>query len=304
MRSITVLVVCAVVGVIIMSAVMGSKARNAMKEEKKSKAKSSYVEKQMDVSEQFHSVYIQPAKDMTVNIQSSSDEVCHIYYFDSDEVTHQIFVQDGSLVMTCTDERTFGSDIGFGDDPYIVVELPSKRYREISLISDSGQISISQSIRCSSLDVTEDSGRLFMSSVDANEMNVKTGSGSVSMATVIAKDLIFEGKSGDLSVINVDADTVSFSVGDGRFEGYNIVASGKATYSSARGDILIEGCDGYLMEFDSQKGDVQVSLFKPKKIAAVSQSGKTDLPEQTVTGTGSCVVNTDSGDITIKYVEE
>ena len=303
MGSITVLVVCAVVGVIIMSAVMGNKARNAFKEETKSKAKSSYVEKQNDVSEQFYSVYIQAAKDMAVNIQSSSDDVCHISYFDSDEVTHQIFVQDGSLVMTCTDERTFGSDIGFGDDPYIVVELPSKRYREISLISDSGQISISQSVRCSSLDVTENSGRLFVSNVDADEMNVTTESGSVSMATVVAKNLIFEGKSGDLSVINVDADTVSFSVGDGRFEGYNIVASGKASYTSVRGDMLIDGCDGALMEFDSQKGDVQLSLFKPKKIEAVSQNGKTELPEQTVTSTGSCVVNTDSGDITIKYVE-
>ena len=104
-------------------------------------------------------------------------------------------------------------------------------------------------------------------------------------------------------MINVDADTVSFSVGDGRFEGYNIVASGKASYTSVRGDMLIDGCDGALMEFDSQKGDVQLSLFKPKKIEAVSQSGKTELPEQTVTSTGSCVVNTDSGDITIKYVE-
>ena len=237
-----------------MSAVMGNKARNAFKEETKSKAKSSYVEKQNDVSEQFYSVYIQAAKDMAVNIQSSSDDVCHISYFDSDEVTHRIFVQDGSLVMTCTDERTFGSDIGFGDDPYIVVELPSKRYREISLISDSGQISISQSVRCSSLDVTENSGRLFVSNVDADEMNVTTESGSV-----VAKNLIFEGKSGDLSVINVDADTVSFSVGDGRFEGYNIVASGKASYTSVRGDMLIDGCDGALMEFDSQKGDVQSS---------------------------------------------
>lgn len=304
MRAIIVLVVCAIAGITVTSAVLGYKAGREVKEEKKANAKSSYEEKTADIKELFNNISIQAANDMDVNLQSSSDGKCHVYYYDSDQVTHSVYVEDDILVITCDDERTFGSDIGFGEDPYITVELPSRQYDQISVVSGSGQISASQSLRCQNLEVTERTGNLYLVNVKADTVRLASESGDVSLATMSVRNLYYDGNSGDLSVINVAADNLRFSVGDGKFEGYNLFANSTSAYKSQKGDIYVEGCDSPTFVFDSIKGDVNATLLSSKRIVARTQSGDINIPEISENYNGNCVVTTDSGDITIKYVEE
>ena len=84
-------------------------------------------------------------KDMAVDLQSSADGKCHVHYYDSDEVIHSIYVEDNTLVITCEDDRTFGSDIGFGEDPYVTIEIPARQYDKIELVSES-RTDISESV--------------------------------------------------------------------------------------------------------------------------------------------------------------
>lgn len=93
---------------------------------KKAKAKNSYTEKEMTITEKFRDINIQVADDMDVKLVESDDDKCHVTYFDSPDVIHSVTVQDDALVMTCADNRTFGSDMGFGDDPYVVVSIPEE----------------------------------------------------------------------------------------------------------------------------------------------------------------------------------
>ena len=44
--------------------------------------------------------------------------------------------------MTCADNRTFGSDMGFGDDPYVVVSIPEGEYGDISMTSKTGTLGV------------------------------------------------------------------------------------------------------------------------------------------------------------------
>lgn len=307
MRAIIVLAVCAVAVVTGTSAVLGYRAGREIKEEKKAGAKSSYVEKSVDIMELFDNVDIQAAGDMDVDIQSSADGKCHVYYYDSDQVVHSIYVDDGTFVISCDDQRTFGSDIGFGDDPYITVELPARKYDSVKVVSESGQISASQTIRCKNLDATEVKGNMYLVNVEADTVRLTNESGDVSLATMKVRNLYYEGKSGDLSVINVTADNIRFSVGDGKFEGYNLLANSTSAYRSQKGDILIEGCDSPTFVFDTIKGDIHATLLSPKQIKVDSHGGGVDIPEtseNTKEFNGNCVVTTDSGDVTIRYVEE
>ncbi len=304
MRAIIALAVCAIVGISVTSAVLGYKAGREIKAEKKASAKSSYEEKTADIMELFDNISIQAANDMDVNLQSSPDGKCHVYYYDSDQVIHSVYVEDDTLVITCDDERTFGSDIGFGDDPYITVEVPARQYDRVSVVSGSGQISASQSLRCQQLEVTEKTGNLYLVNVTADTVSLSSESGDVSLATISVRNLYYEGKSGDLSVINVTADNIRFSVGDGKFEGYNLLTNSTSAYKSNKGDIYVDGCDSPTFVFDSVKGDINATLLSPKQIAARTQSGDINIPEISGKYNGNCVVNTDSGDITIKYVEE
>ena len=64
MRAIVVLVVGVMLTAVIISAGLGRQARMTMKEEKKAKAKSSYTEKEMTITEKFRDINIQVADDM------------------------------------------------------------------------------------------------------------------------------------------------------------------------------------------------------------------------------------------------
>mgnify|MGYP001539538985 CR=1 FL=1 len=201
MRAIIALAVCAILGITVTSAVLGYKAGREIKEEKKASAKSSYEEKTVDIKDLFDNVSIQAAKDMAVDLQSSADGKCHVHYYDSDEVIHSIYVEDNTLVITCEDDRTFGSDIGFGEDPYVTIEIPARQYDKIELVSESGQISASQSIRCNTLDVTEKSGSMYLVNVTADTVQLASESGDVSLATINVRNLYYEGNSGNLSTL-------------------------------------------------------------------------------------------------------
>ena len=82
MRAIVVLVVGVMLTAVIISAGLGRQARMTMKEEKKAKAKSSYTEKEMTITEKFRDINIQVADDMDVKLVESDDDKCHITYFD------------------------------------------------------------------------------------------------------------------------------------------------------------------------------------------------------------------------------
>ena len=304
MRAIVALAVCAIIGVTVTSAILGYKAGREIKEEKKSDAKSSYEEKTADIMDAFDNIDIQAANDMDVNIQSSADGKCHVYYYDSDEVVHSVYVDNNTFVISCDDQRTFGSDIGFGEDPYITVEFPSRKYNLVKVTSESGQISASQSLRCKELDVTEGKGNMYLVNVEADTVRLTNKSGDVSLATLNVKNLYYDGKSGDLSVINVTADNISFNVGDGKFEGYNLLANKTSAYKSEKGDILVEGCDSPEFLFESVKGDIHATLLSPKQIKVDSQGGDVDIPEATEKYSGTCNATTDSGEVLIKYVED
>lgn len=304
MRAIIALAVCAIIGVTVTSAILGYKAGREIKEEKKSDAKSSYEEKTADIMDAFDNIDIHAANDMDVNIQSSADGKCHVYYYDSDQVVHSVYVDDDTFVISCDDQRTFGSDIGFGEDPYITVEIPARKYDSVNVTSESGQISASQSLRCKKLEVTEGKGNVYLVNVEADTVRLTNMSGDVSLATLNVKDLYYDGESGDLSVINVNADNISFNVGDGKFEGYNLLANKTSAYESEKGDILVEGCDSPEFLFETVKGDIHATLLSPKQIKVDSQGGNVDIPEATEKYNGTCDVTTDSGDVSVKYVEE
>ena len=107
MRAIVVLVVGVMLTAVIISAGLGRQARMTMKEEKKAKAKNSYTEKEMTITEKFRDINIQVADDMDVKLVESDDDKCHVTYFDSPDVIHSVTVQDDALVMTCADNIWF-----------------------------------------------------------------------------------------------------------------------------------------------------------------------------------------------------
>ncbi|HCW25178.1 MAG TPA: hypothetical protein DGE19_03985 [Coprococcus sp.] len=302
MRAIVVLVVGVMLTAVIISAGLGRQARMTMKEEKKAKAKSSYTEKEMTITEKFRNINIQVADDMDVKLVESDDDKCHITYFDSPDVIHSVTVQDDALVMTCADNRIFGSDIGFGDDPYVVVSIPEGEYGDISMTSKTGTLVSSVQISCGTFEVTEVNGGAYLSNITAENVNVVTDSGEVTMASVDADSVKVNGSSGDFSIMNVHGDNVIISAGKGLLEGYNIKAAKVGQFMTSSGDINVDACDGHMLWFATESGNVDISFLSEKRFLVNSKSGEVDIPESHMENENKCIVDTTSGDVQIKYV--
>ena len=284
MRAIVVLVVGVMLTAVIISAGLGRQARMTMKEEKKAKAKNSYTEKEMTITEKFRDINIQVADDMDVKLVESDDDKCHVTYFDSPDVIHSVTVQDDALVMTCADNRTFGSDMGFGDDPYVVVSIPEGEYGDISMTSKTGTLVSSVQISCGTFEVTEVNGGAYLSNITAENVKVN-------------------GSSGDFSIMNVHGDNVIISAGKGLLEGYNIKAAKVGQFMTSSGDINVDACDGHMLWFATESGNVDISFLSEKRFLVNSKSGEVDIPEPHMANENKCIVDTASGDVQIKYVD-
>lgn len=300
MTALIVIVAGFVISVIVMSAVLGRRARNTINEAK-SKANSAYTEMTADISVEFTDIDIQAAGDMEVRLEASRDDSCQVVYYNSDDVVHAVYVQDGTLRITCTDNRTFGSDLGFGNDPYITVRLPEKRYGSVSMTSSTGTLQSNAQLTCDEFEVRQDKGDIYVTNLTSGYVSVISVSGDVTLATVSTAQLSANGQSGDFSVMNVSAQNMQFSVGSGRLEGYNIAVGSRGSFVTEKGDIFIQGCSGGALAFASCKGDVELSVKSGTELQAYTESGKVSLPEELSSGNGSCTINTESGNITAAY---
>lgn len=303
MRAITLIVVCALLSVMVISAVLGRQARLTMKEEKKAKAKSSYTEKYVYIDKEFQNIDIAAAQDMDVELKETDDDRCSVVYFDSDDVKHSVYVHEGTLHINCIDNRTFGSDLGFGDDPYIILYIPESQYGDVSIESESGDISVNARITCNMLEITESKGDVFISGVDGKRADIDVKSGDVTVATMNMEHIEIDGDSGDFSLMNIGAGNIGISSGNGLLEGYDIIASNTVTMTTDRGDIAVEGCEGATMWVKSRKGDVDISLLSDKYILVDSDSGDINVPASSEKAWEKCIVRTYSGNIKLKYVD-
>lgn len=303
MRAISAVVVSIVVSVIVVSAVLGWQARASI-EEDKNKTKSAYTELTADISQEFRNIYIEAADDMEVRLEASDDGDCHVIYYNSNDVVHTVNVEGEELRVTCTDNRTFGSDLGFGDDPYITVKLPQKEYDIVKLVSDSGILQSNADMTCGTLELVQNKGDIYLTNLICGNLNITDVSGDLTMATINAGGILVEGGSGDVSAMNVSADSISLSVTSGKVEGYNVTADDNAVFATENGDILMQGCAGKTLEFGTAKGDVDVTLSEDMTLDVQSLSGKVELPDSPAESADVCRVHTESGDVRVAYATQ
>lgn len=301
MTVISVLITSIVISVVVMSAVLGRQARRTLKEERVS-AKSSYTEMTAVIDEGFADIYIEAADDMEVRLQASESDSCQVEYYNSDDVIHSVYVEDDTLRITCVDNRTFGSDLGFGDDPYITVSLPERRYGAVKLVSDSGRLQSNASMTCDEFEVVQNKGDVYVTNLSANYVSVTAVSGDVTMATIDSANITANGVSGDFSIMNLTAQNMQFSVKSGRLEGYNIDSDSMGGFTTESGDIVMQGCTGDSLEFTTDKGDVDVSLLDETVFDVYTVNGDVAFPEQNTDKGGKCTIHTESGDIKAAYV--
>ncbi len=189
----------------------------------------------------------------------SDDGKCRAECREQENTKHSVTVENGTLNVKQTDERTVRDLIGLNfDTPKITVYLPEREYLSLCVKVSTGDICV-EGINVGALDLTVSTGK-------------------VTLTDISCKSVISNGSTGDILLKNV-------------------VAAEKLFIERSTGDVKLVGSDAAEICIKTDTGDVTGSLLTDKTFVAQSDTGRVDVPKN-VSG-GRCEISTDTGNIKI-----
>lgn len=214
-------------------------------------------------------------------------------------MSHNVCVQDGTLVIEENDTRKWYDHIGlFFGSPEMTVYLPQNEYGALSIEESTGDIKIPGNFRFTDINVSGSTGdvecsaasgaiKIGISTGDVNlssvncegKIQIRVSTGKVKLTNVTCKSLISNGSTGGISLISV-------------------TAAEEISLERSTGNVSFQRCDAAEITVVTSTGNVTGTLLSDKIFITDSSTGKIDVPK-TVSG-GVCNIKTSTGDIEIK----
>ena len=273
------------------------------------------------VSDPFDSIVID-TDTADITFLPSEDDICQVVCNEQENAHHTVEVVDGKLTVKYTDTRKWYEHIGifsFGKTS-VTVYLPQLEYSSLSIVEDTGDISIPSNFKFDSIDVTVSTGDVSCYASASGKMNIKTSTGdiklesicagslelSVSTGKITASSVVCDGdvklraSTGTTTLTNITCQNLTSVASTGKLIMNNIIASGNFSIERSTGDVRFERCDASEITIVTDTGDVKGTLLSDKIFIAKTDTGRKDVPE-TTTG-GKCKITTDTGNIIIEIV--
>lgn len=235
------------------------------------------------VSEAFDSISIN-TDTADIVFALSGDGTCRVVCHEQERQTHSVAVENGTLTVTLTDERTPRDYIGihFGS-PKITVYLPQREYDNLRIQESTGDIEIPGNFSFRRVEISVSTGNITISDVDCSgDITVTVSTGDVRLTDITCKNLSSKGNTGDISLINV-------------------IAEETLSIQRSTGDVKFDRCDAAEIAVTTDTGNVTGSLLSGKIFMAETDTGRVAVPEST--DGGSCRITTDTGNIRITIAQ-
>lgn len=166
--------------------------------------------KTVQIADAFDKIEIAGASSMDIEICKSKTGKNYVEYYDTDDWTSRVDVKDRVLKFTTDDKGKHKAivSLGFGKDTAARLYLADAEYKEISVTTLSGYVTI-QDVNAETVNVSASSGDIDLESCDAEKFDITTSSGDVDMEITAGRTYRFETKtnSGDVDVPDGDADS-------------------------------------------------------------------------------------------------
>lgn len=166
--------------------------------------------KTVQIADVFDKIEIAGASSMDIEICKSKTGKNYVEYYDTDDWTSRVDVKDRVLKFTTDDKGKHKAivSLGFGKDTAARLYLADAEYKEISVTTLSGYVTI-QDVNAETVNVSASSGDIDLESCDAEKFDITTSSGDVDMEITAGRTYRFETKtnSGDVDVPDGDADS-------------------------------------------------------------------------------------------------
>lgn len=166
--------------------------------------------KTVQIADAFDKIEIAGAGSMDIEICKSKTGKNYVEYYDTDDWTSHVDVKDHVLKFTTDDKGKHKAvvSLGFGKDTAARLYLADAEYKEISVTTLSGYVTI-QDVNAETVNVSASSGDIDLESCDAEKFDITTSSGDVDMEITAGRTYRFETKtnSGAVDVPDGDADS-------------------------------------------------------------------------------------------------
>lgn len=166
--------------------------------------------KTVQIADAFDKIEIAGASSMDIEICKSKTGKNYVEYYDTDDWTSRVDVKDRVLKFTTDDKGKHKAvvSLGFGKDTAARLYLADAEYKEISVTTLSGYVTI-QDVNAGTVNVSASSGDIDLERCDAEKFDITTSSGDVDMEITAGRAYRFETKtnSGAVDVPDGDADS-------------------------------------------------------------------------------------------------
>lgn len=166
--------------------------------------------KTVQIADAFDKIEIAGASSMDIEICKSKTGKNYVEYYDTDDWTSHVDVKDHVLKFTTDDKGKHKAvvSLGFGKDTAARLYLADAEYKEISVTTLSGYVTI-QDVNAETVNVSASSGDIDLERCDAEKFDITTSSGDVDMEITAGRAYRFETKtnSGAVDVPDGDADS-------------------------------------------------------------------------------------------------
>ena len=166
--------------------------------------------KTVQITDAFDKIEIAGAGSMDIEICKSKTGKNYVEYYDTDDWTSHVDVKEHVLKFTTDDKGKHKAvvSLGFGKDTAARLYLADAEYKEISVTTLSGYVTI-QDVNAGTVNVSASSGDIDLERCDAEGFDITTSSGDVDMEITAGRTYRFETKtnSGAVDVPDGDADS-------------------------------------------------------------------------------------------------
>ena len=194
------------------------------------------------VTEEFTNISIQ-TDTADVVFAISEDDSCYVVCNETEKLTHSVRVEGDTLVIQREDHRKWYDHIGISIVEYsVTVYLPRFEYANISIETDTGDVSVGN------VNVTEN-------------VSIETDTGDVLLrATEVGNKLTVVTDTGDVTLDRADASSISVTTDTGDVTG--TLLSEKIFFAeSDTGDIRVpQSMTGGRCEIRTDTGDIEITV--------------------------------------------
>ena len=240
--------------------------------------------KTVQIADAFDKIEIAVASSMYIEICKSKTGKNYVEYYDTDDWTSHVDVKEHVLKFTTDDKGKHKAvvSLGFGKDTAARLYLADAEYKEISVTTLSGYVTI-QDVNAETVNVSASSGDLYMKNINAPDSIMATSSsGDIDLENATAKQIELGANSGDIEMQDITAESLRMS--------------------TSSGDIDLESCDAEKFDITTSSGDVdmEITAGRTYRFETKTNSGAVDVPDGDADSDYLCKIVTSSGDVEVK----